>query len=122
MPSISSSPRDHLTQARRRRCADLYPSSKSNHLRGGSLIDINGMAHVILTVSQYDKAKAFYLRLMSAMGLETVFDNEGLTYFVGARTAVGIQPCKPECGHRARARRIASYLPACAFARRRRQG
>jgi len=60
------------------------------------MIDINGMAHVILTVSQYDKAKAFYARLMSAMGLETVFDNEGLTYFVGARTAVGIQPCKPE--------------------------
>ena len=44
------------------------------------MIDINGMAHVILTVSQYDKAKAFYLRLMSAMGLETVFDNEGLTF------------------------------------------
>ena len=59
------------------------------------MIDINGMAHVILTVSQYDKAKAFYARLMPAMGLETVFDNEGLTYFVGARTAVGIPSRRP---------------------------
>ena len=60
------------------------------------MIDINGMAHVILTVSQYDKAKAFYARLMPAMGLECVFDGSDMTYFVGARTALGIQPCKPE--------------------------
>ena len=60
------------------------------------MIDINGMAHVILTVLRYDKAPAFYAHLMPVMGLETVFDNDGLTYFVGARTAVGIQPCKPE--------------------------
>lgn len=60
------------------------------------MIDINGMAHVILTVSQYDKAKAFYGRLMPAMGLECVFDGSDMTYFVGARTALGIQPCKSE--------------------------
>ena len=60
------------------------------------MININGMAHVILTVSQYDKAKAFYARLMLAMGLECVFDGSDMTYFVGARTALGIQPCKPE--------------------------
>ncbi len=60
------------------------------------MIDINGMAHVILTVSQYDKAKAFYGRLMPAMGLECVFDGNDMTYFVGARTALGIQPCKLE--------------------------
>ena len=46
------------------------------------MIDINGMAHVILTVSQYDKAKAFYARLMPAMGLECVFDGSDMTYFV----------------------------------------
>ena len=27
------------------------------------MIEVNGMAHVILTVSQYDAAKAFYTRL-----------------------------------------------------------
>ena len=60
------------------------------------MIDINGMAHVILTVSQYDKAKAFYARLLPAKGLECVFGGSDMTYFVGARTALGIQPCKSE--------------------------
>jgi catechol 2,3-dioxygenase-like lactoylglutathione lyase family enzyme len=60
------------------------------------MIEVNGMAHVILTVSQYDAAKAFYGRLMPALGLQNVFDGENMCYFVGARTALGIQPCLPE--------------------------
>ena len=60
------------------------------------MIEVNGMAHVILTVSQYDQAKAFYGRLLPALGLECVFDGANMCYFVGARTAVGIQPCAPE--------------------------
>ena len=60
------------------------------------MISLNGMAHVVLTVSQYELAKDFYSRLMPAMGLENVFDGENFCYFVGARTAVGIQPCAPE--------------------------
>ena len=60
------------------------------------MINLNGMAHVILTVSQFDRAKAFYSRLMPAMGMENVFDGNDLCYFVGARTAVGIQPCEPQ--------------------------
>jgi catechol 2,3-dioxygenase-like lactoylglutathione lyase family enzyme len=60
------------------------------------VINLNGMAHVILTVSQFDRAKAFYSRLMPAMGMENVFDGDNLCYFVGARTAIGIQPCAPE--------------------------
>jgi catechol 2,3-dioxygenase-like lactoylglutathione lyase family enzyme len=59
------------------------------------MINVNGMAHVILTVSQFDKAKAFYSRLMPALGLENVFDGSNMCYFVGGRTAVGIQPCDP---------------------------
>ena len=60
------------------------------------MINLNGMAHVILTVSQFDRAKEFYSRLMPAMGLENVFDGDDMCYFVGSRTAVGIQPCVPE--------------------------
>ena len=60
------------------------------------MINLNGMAHVVLTVSQFEVAKDFYSRLMPAMGLENVFDSENFCYFVGARTAVGIQPCAPE--------------------------
>jgi catechol 2,3-dioxygenase-like lactoylglutathione lyase family enzyme len=60
------------------------------------MINLNGMAHVILTGSQFERAKAFYSRLMPAMGMENVFDGDNLCYFVGARTAIGIQPCAPE--------------------------
>lgn len=60
------------------------------------MIEVNGMAHVILTVSQFDEAKAFYSRLMPALGLQCVFDGSDMCYFVGARTALGIQPCDPE--------------------------
>jgi catechol 2,3-dioxygenase-like lactoylglutathione lyase family enzyme len=59
------------------------------------MIEINGMAHVILTVSRYDEAKAFYGRLMPALGLECVFDGNNMCYFVGGRTALGLQPCDP---------------------------
>ena len=60
------------------------------------MINLNGMAHVVLTVSRYELAKDFYSRLMPAMGLENVFGSEKFCYFVGARTAVGIEPCAPE--------------------------
>ena len=59
------------------------------------MIEINGMAHVVLTVSQYDAAKAFYGRLMPALGMERVFDSNEFCYFVGGRTALGLQPCDP---------------------------
>ena len=58
-------------------------------------IDINGMAHVVLTVSDYRRARAFYARLLPAFGMKPVFDGPKFTYFVGARTAIGIEPCDP---------------------------
>jgi len=58
-------------------------------------IAINGVAHVILTVSDYAKARAFYARLLPACGMKPVFDGPRFTYFVGARTAIGIEPCDP---------------------------
>ena len=59
------------------------------------MIEINGMAHVILTVSQFDKARAFYSDLLPAFGMKKVFDGEDFVYHVGARTAIGIQRCDP---------------------------
>jgi catechol 2,3-dioxygenase-like lactoylglutathione lyase family enzyme len=55
-------------------------------------IGINGMAHVILTVSQFAAARAFYGRLLPALGMTPVCDTDKLFYCVGARTAIGIQP------------------------------
>jgi catechol 2,3-dioxygenase-like lactoylglutathione lyase family enzyme len=59
------------------------------------MIDINGMAHVILTVSQFDLARAFYGKLLPQLGMKPVHDGETFFYCVGARTAIGIEPCDP---------------------------
>jgi catechol 2,3-dioxygenase-like lactoylglutathione lyase family enzyme len=58
-------------------------------------IGINGMAHVILTVSQFAAARASYGRLLPALGMTPVWDTDKLFYCVGARTAIGIQPAGP---------------------------
>ena len=55
-------------------------------------IGISGMAHVILTVSQFAASRAFYGRLLPALGMTPVCDTDKLFYCVGARTAIGIQP------------------------------
>jgi len=59
-------------------------------------IEINGMAHVILTVSRFDLARAFYGRLLPLFGMTPVFDGSRYFYCVGGRTAIGIEPCAEE--------------------------
>ena len=58
-----------------------------------SQININGMAHVILTVSQFDKARKFYSSLLPEMGMSLVHDGTDFCYHVGARTAIGVRKC-----------------------------
>jgi catechol 2,3-dioxygenase-like lactoylglutathione lyase family enzyme len=58
-------------------------------------IEINGIAHVILTVSRFDLARAFYRKLLPEFGMKPVYDGEKFFYCVGARTAIGIEPCDP---------------------------
>src|ERR1700757_1106543 len=58
-------------------------------------IEINGMAHVILTVSRFGVAREFYRRLLPEFGMKVVVDGDRLFYCVGARTAIGIERCDP---------------------------
>ncbi len=60
------------------------------------MIEVNGMAHVILTVSQWEKARAFYAELLPFLGMTKVYDGNNFLYHVGGRTAIGIQRCAPE--------------------------
>ena len=60
------------------------------------MIEVNGMAHVILTVSDWDKSHAFYAELLPFLGLKKVFDGNNFLYHVGGRTALGIQRCAEE--------------------------
>src|ERR1700694_418031 len=65
--------------------------------RGGTsmTIEINGMAHVILTVSRFDLAREVYRKLLPQFGMKPVFDGDKFFYCVGGRTAIGIEPCDP---------------------------
>ena len=54
------------------------------------------MAHVILTVSQFEKARSFYSRLLPEFGMSLVHDGPDFCYHVGARTAIGVRKCDSE--------------------------
>ena len=60
------------------------------------LVNINGLAHVILTVTEYKKSRQFYTGLLPALGMTLVHDGPDFCYHVGARTAIGIRKCDPE--------------------------
>jgi catechol 2,3-dioxygenase-like lactoylglutathione lyase family enzyme len=53
-------------------------------------MEINGLAHVMLTVSDFDACLPFYEELLAFLGLRTVFKLDGMLYCVGGRTAIGI--------------------------------
>lgn len=53
-------------------------------------MEINGIAHVMLTVSNFDACLPFYEKLLPFLGLRPVFNTDGYLYCVGGRTAVGI--------------------------------
>jgi len=61
-------------------------------------MEINGIAHVMLTVSNFDACLPFYERLLTFLGLTPVIKTDGMLYCVGGRTAVGI--VKAEDAHR----------------------
>ena len=60
------------------------------------MIKLNGMAHIVINVSRWEECKAFYKKLMPFLGMEQVFDGQEYIYFVGSRTAVGINKCEPK--------------------------
>ncbi len=60
------------------------------------MIEINGAAHIVLTVSQWEKARDFYSLLCPFLGMTKVYDGNNFLYHVGGRTALGIQRCAEE--------------------------
>ena len=56
------------------------------------MVEINGIAHLFLTVSRFETARVFYRELLTFMGMVPVIDADQMLYCVGGRTAVGIEP------------------------------
>ncbi len=63
------------------------------------MVDINGIAHVMLTVSDFEKCKPFYAQLLGFFGMKPVIDFDGFLYCVGGRTAFGIQRAEEQHRH-----------------------
>ena len=61
-------------------------------------MEINGIAHTILTASNFERAREFYRKLLPFLGLKPMIDSDEIYYCVGGRTAVGIRA--PAAGHR----------------------
>lgn len=53
-------------------------------------MEINGIAHIQLTVSRFAEAREFYGKLLPFLGLTPVMEFEGFYYCVGGRTGVAI--------------------------------
>ena len=58
--------------------------------------DINGIAHIQLSVTDMHRSRAFYAPLLGAMGMVPVIDDDNYFYCVGGRTAVAIAPVAEE--------------------------
>jgi catechol 2,3-dioxygenase-like lactoylglutathione lyase family enzyme len=62
-------------------------------------MEINGIAHVMLTVSNFDACLPFYEQLLKFLGLTPVISTDGMLYCVGGRTAVGIVKAEEQHRH-----------------------
>jgi catechol 2,3-dioxygenase-like lactoylglutathione lyase family enzyme len=64
-------------------------------------MEVNGVAHVMLTAGDFDKCVPFYEKLLNFLGMKTIFKTNETLYCVGGRTAVGIvRPDKKHAGGR----------------------
>jgi catechol 2,3-dioxygenase-like lactoylglutathione lyase family enzyme len=59
-------------------------------------MEINGIAHIFLTVSNFAACQLFYEPLLNFLGMKTVLKFENYLYCVGGRTAVGITAADPQ--------------------------
>jgi catechol 2,3-dioxygenase-like lactoylglutathione lyase family enzyme len=82
-------------------------------------VEINGVAHIILRVSRFEECVVFYDALMPRLGLEAVFRTDDFVYYVGGRTAVGIQRPAPDLAAHAHAELAPGIDHLCFRARNR---
>ena len=62
-------------------------------------MEINGVAHIFLSVNRFADCVAFYDRLMPYLGLQVVHRSYEFAYYVGGRTALGIAQATADGAH-----------------------
>ena len=61
-------------------------------------MQLNGIAHIYLTVADFDACLPFYEKLLEFFEMQCLVKTDALFYCVGSRTGVGIRRADP--GHR----------------------
>jgi catechol 2,3-dioxygenase-like lactoylglutathione lyase family enzyme len=65
------------------------------------MVEINGVAHIFVTAGDFEKSKAFYLKLLPFLGLKEVMNAAGVYYAVGGRTGFAVRaPAAEHAGER----------------------
>jgi len=59
-------------------------------------IDINGVAHIYITVQDFQRCREFYGALLPFFGMVCLVDTGELYYCIGGRTGIGIRAASPE--------------------------
>jgi len=57
---------------------------------------MDGIAHVFLTASNFQRSREFYRKLLPFLGLKPMIDSDGVYYAVGGRTGIAIRAPSPE--------------------------
>ena len=60
------------------------------------MVEFKGIAHINLTVRDFDKSLPFYKSLFAFLGMQEMFALDGYYYCVGKRCAIGVQSASPE--------------------------
>ncbi|MFT4560336.1 MAG: catechol 2,3-dioxygenase-like lactoylglutathione lyase family enzyme [Gammaproteobacteria bacterium] len=60
------------------------------------MININGVAHTNIAVSNWGSCLDFYKQLLPFLGMTKVFEGEDFIYHVGGRTGFGVGRCDPQ--------------------------
>ena len=58
-------------------------------------MEMNGIAHIQLTVNDYAACRQFYRKLFGWLGMRVIFDSPQVFYGVGSRTGIAICPSDP---------------------------
>ncbi len=59
-------------------------------------VELNGIAHIQLTVNDADRCIPFWEKLCHFLSMETLIKGEGIVYCIGSRTGILIRGAPPE--------------------------
>jgi len=82
-------------------------------------MNLNGIAHIQITVSHFERCVPFYERLFDFFEMKIVFRTEDLIYGVGGRTGLVVTRCAPEYANERFAQRRIGLHHFCFRARQR---